>query len=102
MSSFLYTVDYNNIKSPRASTSSRRTSTSSTKNTSNKGFTMKAALEQLKPTEAQIHPTGIYSDIIKRGSLFSGLRRSSKADSSPSQSRKHSATQSRVDAALLR
>jgi hypothetical protein len=100
MSTLLYTVDYTNTKAIQAFTSSRRTSaasssSSSTPATSSKGFNMDSALTQLKPTEEQIQPSGIYSSIIKRGSLFSGLRRSFKTD-------KHSATQSRVDAALLR
>lgn len=97
MSTLIYAVDYNNIKSPRASTSSRRTSTSTSDSHGSK-FSLKAALEQLKPTEEKITPSGIYSPIIKRGSLFSGLR----SKKTPSQSRKHSQSQARVDAALLR
>lgn len=107
MSAYLYTVDYSNTKNIQNFTSSsRRTSNASTSpstKAANNKFTMKTALNQLKPTEEQIHPSGIYGPIIKRGSLFSGLRRSSKANSnastpssSPSQSRKHS-----VDAAML-
>lgn len=94
MSTLAYLVNYD--KSPRASTDSRRTSTSTSGN--DKKFTMKAALEQLKPTEEQITPSGIYAPIIKRGSLFN-FRRSSKSSSSD---RKHSQTQAHVDAALLR
>ena len=115
MSAYLYTVDYNNIKNIQEFTSSsRRTSTTSSapstkavNNTTNSNkFTMKSALNQLKPTEEQIHPSGIYTPIIKRGSLFSGLRRSSKSNtstpsSSPSQSRKHSATEARADSVML-
>jgi hypothetical protein len=121
MSSFLYTIDYNNMPN---STSSRRAS-SSTTSSQRSQFTMKAALEQLKPTKEQITPSGIYSPIIKRGSLFKSLRPAAKAqeptpiyesvlrrplfgrakhgnEKTPSQSRKHSTTQARVDAALLR
>lgn len=140
MSTLLYTVDYANTSNMKAfcaptstSKSTRRTSSTRSSNASslfdysnsaaiksftssrrpsNKGFSMKNALNQLKPTEEQIQPTGIYSPIIKRGALFdfsnnadikafcaSPRRNSSKTDES---SRKHSATQSGVDAALLR
>jgi hypothetical protein len=97
MSTLAYIVDYNNIKSPRASADSRRASASTIESKDNgEKFTLKGALQQLKPTEEQIIPSGIYTPIIKRGSLFS-FRRGSKPSS-----RKHSQTQANVDAALLR
>ena len=80
---------YNNIK---AFANARASDSSESK------FSMQAALDQLKPTEKEIAPSGIYSPIIKRGSLFSGLR-SKKGDDKVG---KHSHTQAGVDATLLR
>ena len=62
--------------SRRASTVSVKTTSSTASNKSR--LSLKAALEQLKPTTETITPSGIYTPIVKRGSLFQFLKPAEK------------------------
>lgn len=64
-----YAAYYNLTEADRAE-QARRTSAESTKDNSRRSSFQKV-FHSFRPTEQEITPSGIYSPIIKRGSLFS-------------------------------
>jgi len=69
-----YTAYYNLVEAEKnqSQSSSRRASEESKDSKASKSskFSVKNALDQLRPTREVLTPAGIYTPIIKRGSLF--------------------------------